>query len=135
MKLALPTSLVFVVIAVATADEKTKREVPAVLGPKIATVGMKIKLDFAKNILEGLSTEDHAKVLEGAKAMRGMNEIESFVRGRSPAYLTQLNIFRTATDALAESAAEKNLDGESLAYTQMTISCVNCHKVLRANQR
>jgi hypothetical protein len=46
-------------------------------------------------------------------------------------YQTQLQVFRFASNELVRLAEEKNLDGASLAYTQMTISCVNCHKFLR----
>ena len=112
------------------ADHETKGQ-----GSLLAKLGMRAKLEFSKSILDGLAVGDFQKVEEGAIAMRGLNEIEDFVRGRSPAYAAQLNVFRVATDGLVESAQQKNLDGATLAFTQMTTSCVNCHRVLRSTTK
>lgn len=101
-------------------------------GSLLAKLGMRAKLEFSKSIMDGLAVNDFGKIEEGAVAMRGLNEVEHFVRRRSPAYTAQLNVFRIATDGLVQSAQEKNLDGATLAFTQMTTSCVNCHRVLRS---
>jgi hypothetical protein len=42
--------------------------------------------------------------------------------------------FQRSTKALAEAAKKKNADGASLAYVQLTLTCVNCHKHIK-NQR
>ncbi len=39
--------------------------------------------------------------------------------------------FEFANKALVHASREKNLDGATLAYVQLTLSCVNCHKVVR----
>ena len=96
-----------------------------------ATVGMRIKLDFAKDILSGLATNDFKVIRENTKALQGMNAIEDFARGETPGYRSQLRLFRSATDELARAAEAESLDGATLAFTQMTISCVSCHKELR----
>ncbi|MCL6644623.1 MAG: hypothetical protein K6U88_06545, partial [Dehalococcoidia bacterium] len=41
---------------------------------------------------------------------------------------------RRAVDAVSAAAKQKNLDGASLAYMQMTLNCVRCHKYLRSNR-
>lgn len=96
-----------------------------------ASVGMRIKLDLAREILTGLTTDDFEIVEKNAVAMQGLNELERFARAKTPGYDTQLRIFRFTTTELVEAAKEKNLDRATLAYTQMTINCVNCHKHLR----
>lgn len=96
-----------------------------------ASVGMRIKLDMAREILTGLTTDDFELVEKNARAMQGLNELEKFARSKTPGYETQLRIFRYATEELIEGAKEKNLDRSTLAYTQMTINCVNCHKQIR----
>ena len=53
----------------------------------------------------------------------------------TPQYKGQLNAFWFANDALIQAADEKNLDAATLAYTQLTISCVNCHKQVRAAEK
>ena len=96
-----------------------------------ASVGMKIKLDFSKEILGDLATADFEKISKNAKAMQGLNSVEQFARGDSPNYKTHLRVFQLATNELAAAAKEENLDRATLAYTQMTINCVTCHKEIR----
>jgi cytochrome c556 len=60
-----------------------------------------------------------------------LNQIEKFVRGRDQAYRAQLDIFRYAVEDVRKEAEAKNIDGVTLAFNQMTLSCVNCHKLLR----
>ena len=39
--------------------------------------------------------------------------------------------FRRTADAITAAAKKKNLDGAALAYVDMTMKCVNCHKYVR----
>ena len=50
---------------------------------------------------------------------------------KTPQYELRSNEFRRAIDGLIEKAREKNLDGVSLSYVEMTLSCVKCHKYVR----
>lgn len=94
---------------------------------------MKKKLEFSQEILSGIATADFPKIGEHAKAMRGLNRIEKFSRGMgTPGYRTQLQTFEFANDELVRAAEEENVDAAALAFTQLTLSCVNCHKQLRA---
>jgi hypothetical protein len=99
--------------------------------PDFATLGMKFKLELSQRILTALALEDFKSIAENATAMKGLNQIEDFVRTRNKEYTTQLHVFEFATNELVRLAEAKNIDGCSLAFTQMTISCVNCHKQLR----
>jgi hypothetical protein len=93
---------------------------------------MRSKLEHSNKVLEGLTTEDFGTIAKEAQAMRGLTVLERWFRADTPQYKAQLNSFWYANDALAKAADEKNLDGATLAYTQLTISCVNCHKHVRA---
>jgi hypothetical protein len=42
-----------------------------------------------------------------------------------------MQCFGSANGALVRAAEDKNLDGATLAYTQLAISCVQCHKIVR----
>ena len=99
--------------------------------PGFAAMGMKFKLELSQKILNGLALEDFKAIAENATAMKGLNHVEDFVRSRNTAYATQLHVFEFATNELVRHAEDKNIDGCSMAFTQMTISCVNCHKQLR----
>jgi len=92
---------------------------------------MKKKLEYSQNILSGLATEDFDAIAKNAKQMQGLGKIEEFVRGRSEDYQAQLKNFDFANRELIRLAEKENIDGTALAYVQLTLSCVNCHKHLR----
>jgi len=92
---------------------------------------MKKKLDFSQHILAGIATADFDAIVENAQAMRNLSKVEGFIRGQTPGYRTQLQIFDETAAEIARQAQKDNLDGVALAFTQLTISCVNCHKHLR----
>jgi cytochrome c556 len=93
---------------------------------------MKKKLEYSQNILAGVATADFDKIVANAEAMRKLSKIEGFLHGQTPGYRTQLHIFEESADEIIRQAKRDNVDGAALAFTQLTISCVNCHKQLRA---
>jgi len=92
---------------------------------------MKQKLTYSQNMLNALAMEDYELLSKNAAAMKGLGTIEYFVRQKPEGYRTHLKTFQFSVEELLRNAEEKNLDGATLAFTQMTISCVNCHKQLR----
>ncbi len=98
---------------------------------KDPSVWMRMKLEYSKNILEGVTKADFALIEQNAAKMRGLNRFERFVRGRWDGYAEQLQTFQQANDELIKQARKANVEGATLAFTQMTISCVTCHKKLR----
>jgi len=115
------------VLAFDEQDPKPKRS-----RQKLSVSLMQSKLEHSKNILEGLTKEDFDAIGKGAKSMRDLTALEGWFLADTPRYKAQLNAFWFANDALAQAATDKNLDAAALAYTQLTISCVNCHKYVRA---
>ena len=98
---------------------------------KDPSVWMRMKLEYSKNILEGVTKADFALIEQNAAKMRGLNRFERFVRGRWDGYAEQLQTFQEANDEIIKQARKDNVEGATLAFTQMTISCVTCHKKLR----
>jgi cytochrome c556 len=96
-----------------------------------ASVWMKKKLEFSQNILAGLTESDFAKVRANAEAMSFLGYLEKWTRGDQPDYKKQIVFFDFANRELIRQAKEKNLDGATLAYNQLTVSCVQCHKIVR----
>ena len=115
----------------AIGQEKQTPE-PAATQP---SVWMKRKLEYSRNILAGLTSEDFDTVADNAKAMQAMSTFEGFIRGKMPGYRTQLQVFQSANEQIIEQAQKDNVEGATLAFTQLTISCVNCHKQLRAQSK
>ena len=109
-------------VAMAAEDKKEKNE---------PSFWMKQKLTYAQEMLNGLAVEDFELLTKNALAMQALDKIEFFVRQKPEGYRTQLKTFQFSVNELVRNAEDKNLDGATLAFTQMTISCVNCHKELR----
>jgi hypothetical protein len=75
--------------------------------------------------------EDFRLVTKGAtelKAASSAAEFNAIKDGHYNAYATK---FRRTTEKMERAAREKNLDGATLAYLDMTLSCVECHKYVR----
>lgn len=92
---------------------------------------MRKKLDFSKGMLGGIAAADFDEIAKNAQTMRGLSKIESFVRRGTPGYRTQVDIFEQSLDEIIRQANKENLEGVTLAFNQLTVSCVNCHKQLR----
>jgi cytochrome c556 len=92
---------------------------------------MKKKLEYTDEVLAALTREDFEQISKSARTMNNLGYLERWVRAGSPEYRRQLRIFQSANKQLIEMADEKNLDGAALAYVQLTLSCVNCHKHVR----
>ena len=95
----------------------------------VESIGMKSR--YSPKILEGVTKGDFALMEDNAAKMRGLNRFERFVRGRWEGYAEQLQTFQQANDEIIKQARKNNVEGATLAFTQMTISCVTCHKKLR----
>ena len=97
---------------------------------------MKKKLEYSQAILSGLATADFDAIGNNAERMGRLSKLEKWVR-RSDAeeYRAQSRVFLAANKDLILAAERKNIDGATLAFTQMTISCVNCHKALRDEKK
>lgn len=63
--------------------------------------------------------------------MQVANYLEGEARVDRPGYKAELATFEHATGAIVLAARDKNLDGVTIAFTQLTISCVQCHKIVR----
>lgn len=98
---------------------------------KPASYWMQKKLEYSEKILGGLAAADFEVIGKTARTMNALTHMEKWVRGTTPEYRTQLRFFENANEQIIRAADKENLDGAVLAYVQLTLSCVNCHKVVR----
>lgn len=95
---------------------------------------MRQKLDHSKKVLEGLVTEDFASITEGARKLNRLSKAAEWEVPTIPhaeEYLHFTSDFQRIVEDLIKHAKAKNLDGATLAYTRLTINCVDCHKYVR----
>lgn len=93
---------------------------------------MRQKLEHSQRVLEGLTTEDFAKIQKGADAMAVLSQAAGWQVLRTPDYIRYSTDFQALAQRLSRAAQEKNLDAAALAYLELTMNCVNCHKHVRA---
>ncbi|MBI3463351.1 MAG: hypothetical protein HY000_09870 [Planctomycetes bacterium] len=100
--------------------------------PSNVAVVMRIKLDHSQKVLEGIAIEDFLLIEKNARQLSLLSQAADWQVLQTPDYLQHSLDFRRSADALASAARNKNLDGAALAYVQMTMNCVNCHKYARS---
>ena len=92
---------------------------------------MRDKLELAQGILEGLSIENYDLIISRSQKLSAMSQEADWKAFENPDYEQQSLAFRRNVDALTKAARNKNLDGATLAYVRVTMSCVECHKYVR----
>lgn len=92
---------------------------------------MRAKLGHSQKILEALALEDYDQIAKSAQEMSLLSQAELWQVLQTPDYLQHSIEFRRSADAITDAAKKKNLDGAALAYVDMTLKCVNCHKYVR----
>jgi hypothetical protein len=99
---------------------------------------MRMKLEYSKKVLEGLTLEDYETIVKNAKALKKVSEAAEWEVPTIPnasEYVVFTTDFQRQADELAKKARDKNIDGATLAYVRMTMNCVDCHKFVRQSKR
>jgi len=92
---------------------------------------MRDKLELSQRVLEGIATEDYDLIIAKGAKLSAMSRDSSWQMFENPDYDQQSAIFRRHVNSLVKAAKDKNLDAATLAYVRMTMSCVDCHKLVR----
>jgi cytochrome c556 len=92
---------------------------------------MRQKLEHAQNVLEGLTVEDFTLIANSARRLREVSEDARWRVSPSATYLRISNEFQDVADEMHAKAKQRNLDGATLAYVKLTMTCVKCHKLVR----
>lgn len=114
----------------APTNQSTNDDVPKVTSEKTMSFWMAKKLELSKAILESLTTGDFDTMAKDAEQMQRLGRMEGLVR-RNKDYQTQMQSFRLANQELIRHSKRKNVEGATLAFNQLTTSCVACHTMLR----
>ncbi len=95
---------------------------------------MRRKLEFSKNVLEGLALEQYPIIEKNAKALKILSQAAEWEVPMIPNatdYVALTSEFQRNTDELVKTAKQGNIDGATLAYVKLTMNCVQCHKYVR----
>jgi len=124
MKLLLLTLLLTIATGLSVALAQTKRN-------RAAKEFMRDKLELSQRVLEGLATEDYNLIITKGTRLSAMSKEADWRAFENPDYDQQSLLFRRHVDSLVRAAKDKNLDAATLAYVRVTMSCVDCHKLVR----
>ena len=106
-----------------SSQEKKKRETDPL---------MAAKLKESQTLLEGLTLNKFDKIQKSAEELLRISKEAQFRKVlATPQYEVHANNFQRSTELVIEKAKAKNLDGATLAYLDMTLTCVRCHQYTR----
>lgn len=94
---------------------------------------MRQKMAYSQQVLAGITLGDYGLIANNAKKLVELSNKTNWYSRQVPEYELFLNEFRRNAQELMEAGQQKDLDAASLAYVQMTLSCVSCHKFIRKN--
>lgn len=114
----------------APAQDKDKPKAAPADPPAKPTV-MQRKLGHAQKVLEGLALEDFAAIGRNADGLIACVKDATWKIGRTDQYLIYSNDFVRGAEGLKKAAKEKKIDAAALAYVDITLTCVKCHRYLR----
>jgi cytochrome c556 len=114
---------------VATADSLAQVASPP--EPDKVAVFMRAKLAHADHVLEGLAVADYEMIERAAQELSLASLDSNWQVLQTEDYARQSAEFRRSCDALRKAAQDKNLDGATLAWVEVTLKCVQCHKYVR----
>jgi len=92
---------------------------------------MRLKLQPVKDILEAIALEDFDRISASAERVHLLSLDESWMVMQTDEYRRQSDEFRRSVAVMAKAAKDKNIDGATLGYMQMTLNCVRCHRQIR----
>lgn len=97
----------------------------------IKTSVMQRKLLQSQKLLEGLALADFAKITAACNELTEIRKEAAWMVLKTPDYDIFSMDFSRQIDAAARAAKAKNIDAAVLAYMDMTLTCVKCHKHVR----
>jgi hypothetical protein len=92
---------------------------------------MRAKAGYAHRLLDAIVMEDYDAAREQAFRLKAVAETGDWKVLDTPEYVEESEAFIRATERLVEAAANRNGDGAALAYMDVTLRCVHCHRYLR----
>jgi hypothetical protein len=92
---------------------------------------MKRKLGHSQKVLEGIAINDFEMIGNNAQEMILISKTAEWQVLKTPEYELYSNEFRRSAGELVEKSRAKNIDGATLAYVDLTLTCVKCHKHVR----
>ena len=132
MRRLLYAALFASLLAVPSSSQERKKAPPDKKKDRVPDPLMVLKLKESQSLLEGLALNDFEKVEKSATELLRISKEAQFRKALNTAkYEYHANAFQRAAETVIEKAKAKNIDGATLAYLDMTMTCVRCHQHTR----
>ena len=92
---------------------------------------MKAKAGYAHRLLDAIVMEDFDAAREQSFRLKAVAETGDWKVLDTPEYVEESEAFVRATERLLEAASNRSGDGAALAYMDVALRCVHCHRYLR----
>jgi gamma-glutamylcysteine synthetase len=89
------------------------------------------KLQTSQKLLEAIAKGDFKQISQRADRLSEIANQAEWMAFKTQKYELHSNEFRRAAETISRKAQDKNLDGVTLAYMDLTMSCVRCHQYTR----
>jgi len=96
---------------------------------------MRFKLEYAQKVLEGIALEDYQLIAFNAEKLKALGQSAGWNYRQTAEYQRHTSDFIRQAEALSKAAERRNIDAATVAYFQLTASCVSCHRHLRGNEQ
>jgi len=116
----------------AQSDKKKAGETQNRVRPLSRTqIFMRQKLQICDQILRGISTDEFDDITKGTDRLLDMSKRSHWLHASNPAYAQDSADFVANVRLLRSMAEDKNLQGATLAYSQLVVRCSDCHRHVR----
>jgi hypothetical protein len=92
---------------------------------------MRKKLAHSQKVLEGITTQDYKMISANAEELIAISKETEWQVLKTPRFELHSSDFRRSAEDLIKAAKDKNVDAAALAYVDLTLTCVKCHKHVR----
>ena len=96
---------------------------------------MQLKLEYSQRVLEGIALEDFQLIAFNAERLKALSESSDWDVRRSADYQRYTADFARYAQSLVDAAGRKSVDAATVAFFQLTTSCIDCHRHLRGNEQ
>ena len=103
-------------------------------GPVNVQALMQRKLSSSQALVKGLALEDFKLLQREAQQLQLLNLDAGWNVVQTEDYARISRDFREAAKKIRKAGQDKNLDAAGLAYFQLTMTCIDCHRHVRKVQ-
>ena len=95
---------------------------------------MEAKLEYCRALMQALAMDDFTAISTNAYQLARVTRLAAWQRDDSPEYQADSVDFERDVYMLIEAAKKKDRHEATLAYVELSLTCVDCHEYMRTNK-